>query len=1172
MQRPFGARVAPLIGALGASLLFGIGPIGAQQSFSTDHYVITFYPGTEGTARRVAEVAEEIFPHLAAAYDYYEVYQPIHLIVRDDSDFGNGYANEYTGTVTIWASNLDWEIRGDHDWIKNVLTHEIAHIMTLQRARKNWPFRYALFSVSRFDSNPDISFTLPVYYLSTPKWWVEGIAQFAPQQLGFDSWDSHRDMLLRMAVIEDDLHSYNEMGSLMHRLGAYRAEQVYNQGFGLLIYVESQYGPEKVQALQNHVGSISFEPAIRQVLGISSDQLYDDWVRHLEESYAQQVAEIRGEGFFEGDALDELNGGVLDYHPAYSPDGSKLAYISSQDREFRSARLLIHDFDTGETKELKGRVDTRIAWSPDGEEVLFLRNKGGFNDMYLYDVGRDKERRISAMMRARDPSFSPAGDRIVFVRNKDGTSNLCTVDPDGKGLTYLTNNNDGTQIYAPRWSPDGEWLLFSIFKGEDRDIAMMRADSPPRPKSWGIRDRSVVPDSLSVFPDSLAFPHPDTSGFTPLLASINDERDPYWLPDGSGFVFAADNSGVFNLYRYRLETGTVDRLTNVLGGAFTPTVSADGQRLSYASYHSNNWELFEFDLAARGEGEAVVWDPLIARDYQRTFTGPRLSEEYDVGRPRARRIADVIPIFEVGPTAIGNRFGLNQISGGVQVSAEPILSGGDALTAWAVLGKNFREDTDLNSDFGAFYRRRLWSAAAGNQTFSPTFFAVVNRREIDSITNRVVESIADTTAATTFYPVPADSTTDLLIPESQQYFYTRTTQKDLFKSIYNTLSLAVQMPLARRQLLTVSYLNRDYAEDWSLQRLRQQTDIFLVQDDIDITESLPRDLVHTDTLLVDRNAPVNRYKDLGFYQSHELMFAWQYRNIKSTRDVLITPTGRALTLLYRYMKPTVADSLAQITPAAGEVPGDLLQPVKTAFTVNEYVGAYTESIGLPYHNSLFFQAIGAYRNLRLKPRVAGPGGGFAEGHYYWPLRYWIGGANFLSGYPFFTANGSKLLYGRAAYRFPLLQRMNVGFFNFTATKVFAELFAETAAVGNSDKLRVDEFSTDDFLSDVGGELRLQLFTFYNLPMQAFFQVAHPLNRQRELDWRKQDEWRQVGLPSAEAAAQRQQALRRKIAEDQPFPNDADLDELARLDAIDDLPRIDRFRYYFGLTFVGRGLF
>ena len=52
---------------------------------------------------------------------------------------------------------------------------------------------------------------------------------------------------------------------------------------------------------------------------------------------------------------------------------------------------------------------------------------------------------------------------------------------------------------------------------------------------------------------------------------------------------------------------------------------------------------------------------------------------------------------------------------------------------------------------------------------------------------------------------------------------------------------------------------------------------------------------------------------------------------------------------------------------------------------------------------------------------------------------------------------------------------------------------------------------DKFLTNVGGELRLQLFTFYRIPMFAYFQVAHPLNRDRVSSDRGRSPDRQVAL-------------------------------------------------------------
>ncbi|MDP7364286.1 MAG: hypothetical protein QF768_16990 [Candidatus Latescibacteria bacterium] len=1114
---------------------------GQVRTIHTDHFRITYFPGTESTARRVAEVAEEIFPHLAASFGYDDDYAPIHIVVFDDTDFGNGAADDYSNTVYFWASNLDWEIRGDHDWVKNVLTHEITHVLTIDKARKKWPFQFGLISVNRTNSNPDMTFDFPLYYLSTPKWWVEGIAQMGPYGVGWDTWDSHRDMLLRMAVLEDDLHTYEEMGTLSNRTGGYRGEMVYNQGFGLLIYMAQQYGRDKVNQLQEHIGLYSFEVAIKRVLGIGADQLYKDWVRFLKDQYSQQVAEIRSGGHFEGRPLDELNGGVLDFHPVYSPDGTKLAYITSENRDYRIPHLAIYDFETGEKTVLDDFVDTRISWSPDSDEIVFLRSKGGLNDIYIYNLETEVERRVSASLRARDPHVSPDGKRIVFTRNRDGSTNLCLINRDGTGLVQLTDYEDGEQVYSPRWSPDGERLLFTIFAGEDRDIAMMRADSPPRPKDWGIRDRAARRGSASrlknlmeadqdtvanVWYDSVAYPAADTSGFRVVLGSNDDERDPFWLPDGTGFVFASDPTGIFNIYRYDLEDAGVTQLTNVIGGAFTPSVANDG-RVVYAGYHANNYDLYEFDLA--DYGSATAWESPLERDYQTKLAYPKLSEEYRVSPYSGRKLYSVIPLLQVGPTFVGNQFGLNQVSGGLYVSTREAL-GGSRLVAQGVVGKNFREDTDLNTDFLLFYERSFRPHEANNSRLTPSFFAAFRRREIDFVINNNTVT-TDSFAVATLFPVPTD-TTDLLVPDAEQIRIQAESRKDRFKDVYKTIALGIDVPLGRRSNAFVQYVRRDYNEDWILQRLRQRTQFYVIQDSVDITASLPPDLVSQDTLTIDPAEPFAFYDGLDFFDSHDLTFAFQHRHMKTTEDFLINPTGRSMTLIYRYSKSSVADSLAQQVSPDG-VPRDFFIEDKRPLTVNEYVGSYVERVGLPFNNRISFQILGAYRNIQLKESFD-PDGGFFEGRFYWPMRYYIGGLNLLSGYPYFTQSGSKLLYTRVGYSFPVFRRMKSSFLNFTFAKMYAEVFAEAGAVGNFREIDFDDFDTDDFLTDVGGELRMEMFTNYRIPMRVFFQVAHPLNRVR---------------------LQRREAQELGLTVDDP-----------------DAPgKIDKVRYYFGCGFFPQDL-
>ena len=1106
-----------LAAVLLAAVLLVPRPAAAQvQTIITDHFRIHYMPGAEGTARRVAETAEEVFPTLAAAYDYYDDFQTIHVLVLDSSDMlGNGSADYYGNTLYIWATSLDMELRGSHDWIKNVVTHELTHIITLNKARRKWPFQAALIQVSRYDSNPDITFSFPLYHMNAPRGWSEGIAQYGAHKFGFDTWDSHRDMLLRMGVIEDDLLTYEEMGSIQDRTGKYYGEMIYNQGYAMMLYIQEQYGPEKVDALTHHFGALSFDPAIRRVLGVSADQFYEDWLRFLEEKYAQQTAEIRGRGLFEGEPLSQVNEGIIEYHPAYSPDGKKLAYISSEDRDFAIPYLKIYDFESGETKQLKGYVDTRVSWSPDGREIVFVRNKQGLNDLFIYDLEEDEETRISARLRAKDPHFSPDGKRIAFVHNADGTNNLGLINRDGTGLVYLTNNDDATQYWAPRWSPDGEWLLFSIFRGEDRDIAMIRADSPPRPKDFGFRDRTEIPDSLKVFPDSLAFPDPDSSGFRAVLASRADERDPYWLPDGSGFVFASDRTGIFNLYRYDLESGGLEQLTNVLGGAFAPAVAADG-RVVYSGYHASDYSLYEFTPEAyRRE---VDPERMIERDYQSLAAIPKLSEEYSVTQYRGRQVLTYIPIFQVGPTYVGNSFGLNQVSAGMQFSTGEML-GGEEVTAWGILGKNPREKTDLNTDFGLYYERSLLPRVGNNRTFNPSFYASVRRRQIDNLYKD--ESDTAIVYSATTLSVPTDEG-EILLPDTEQHIYEISSRQDRSKNTYDLVALGIELPLTRRQRLDFRYMWRNLEESWSLNCYRSQSEVFLVQDGIDITANvisqMPADMqeqLRQDSVMVDDANARIYYRDLDFFNGHDLSMTWRYQLLKPTANRLVYPQGRALFLSFHYSSSKMVDYLVDLGVTDDDPPllrgdhvddfgfpsdefgvrQDRLVPVMQRVKVNELIGSYFEGIGLPFDNSLSLQLLAGYRNLRLKDPDA-EGAKTLEGRFYWPLRYYIGGLNFLSGYPYFTAWGSKILYGKVEYSFPIFPRISRRFLNFTISKLYADIFAEAGAVGNFDNFEMRDLDSKDFLTDVGGQVRLHLFTFYRIPMSAYFQVARPLNRDR----------------------------------------------------------------------------
>ena len=104
-------------------------------TFETQHFKIHYHKGTEISAREAATVAELIYPKITEFYEF-EPKDKTDIILKDTDDYSNGAAYYYDNKIIIWASPLNFELRGSHRWLQNVITHEYAHIVSLQKSMK----------------------------------------------------------------------------------------------------------------------------------------------------------------------------------------------------------------------------------------------------------------------------------------------------------------------------------------------------------------------------------------------------------------------------------------------------------------------------------------------------------------------------------------------------------------------------------------------------------------------------------------------------------------------------------------------------------------------------------------------------------------------------------------------------------------------------------------------------------------------------------------------------------------------------------------------------------------------------------------------------------------------------------------------------------------------------
>jgi hypothetical protein len=264
------------------------------QTIETEHFLVHYHQGTVRTANKVAEIAEEIYPHITGLYQYAPEGKT-QFIIKDTDDYSNGAAYFYDNKVEIWAENLDYILRGTHNWLRDVVTHEYTHIVSLEKALKfgrhvpaGWFQVFGYEQERRPDvvrGFPDILVSYPISGITIPVWFAEGVAQFQSPTKRFDYRDSHREMILRDRVMTGHLLDYNEMS--VFGKNSVGNESSYNQGFAFVKYLAQNFGDTIVADIAQQANSplnLNFKSVIKKTTGTSTDKLFNQWDQHLEET------------------------------------------------------------------------------------------------------------------------------------------------------------------------------------------------------------------------------------------------------------------------------------------------------------------------------------------------------------------------------------------------------------------------------------------------------------------------------------------------------------------------------------------------------------------------------------------------------------------------------------------------------------------------------------------------------------------------------------------------------------------------------------------------------------------------------------------------------------------------------------------------------------------------
>ena len=452
------------------------------------------------------------------------------------------------GFTEFFKERVVFPVASNNKYLQRLALHEITHAVQLE---------YLL-------AGPYRSLQIILTGVLSPLWFMEGVAQYES-----NAWDSTPAMYVRDAVMDHRLIPLNQLRGFSH-LPPHQIRLAYYQSDLFIQFLVDTYGQDTIPRLLRLIkNELNLHSVLHQVTGKDANQLEWAW-----REYADSRLRVGGEGWqdpFKQVRLLTANKG-WNLFPTYSPDGSRIAFLSDWENESLEFSLYLLERSTGRLTRLQERYlsPAPLGWSHDGRRLVFVSDKYNRSDLFLYDVERKKANPIKQDLRVNSfPAFLPGDVEVGFVATVDGFADIYKINLENGKLTPLTQTiND--EAY-PYWSADGNFLVFSREYQRQFDLVL--------------KDLSNGQE-------------------TRLTDTAQDEIWPLFLPEAKAILFVSDETGIFNLHLLDLQSGATHRLSKVIGGIFSPRVSPDGKRLLFSYFRHGQYKIFEDSMLPWETGAA----------------------------------------------------------------------------------------------------------------------------------------------------------------------------------------------------------------------------------------------------------------------------------------------------------------------------------------------------------------------------------------------------------------------------------------------------------------------------------------------------------------------------------------------------------------------------------------
>ena len=261
------------------------------------------------------------------------------------------------------------------------------------------------------------------------------------------------------------------------------------------------------------------------------------------------------------------------------------------------------------------------SFAPDGRSIAFINTIDGAAHVWMLGPDQSAPRQLTrGEFDAFRPRWSPDGESILFMRQ----GNIWSIQVDGSAAEEIIRDASN-----PNWSRDGKRIVFE----RRYEVWVANADGGQQSRVTGVPRKELPlaprwpafsPDGTEiVFLDAGSTPFADlwrvsVKGGAPVQLTFNPRpaSAPVWSPDGKSIIYSSQRAGSQTLWQVNIDDGTSHPLLTGSGDDDFPDISSDGTRLVY----SNRRERFALMLSHPDTGQHTV-----LHESRQLVLGPELS-------------------------------------------------------------------------------------------------------------------------------------------------------------------------------------------------------------------------------------------------------------------------------------------------------------------------------------------------------------------------------------------------------------------------------------------------------------------------------------------------------------------------------------------------------------------